>query len=137
MCIRLILSFILTFQSTIRYNYELNNHKLSGCYISLTIRYKYLTHSLVKKHYQYVKYIPLGVFQTYNLSNIYVDRRIYLRILGWTTIYVFSSTDKNKTSVLSRLILWASPKILKNETVVLLRLILWASPKLIINNFKK
>ena len=41
----------------------------------------------------------------------YADKHIYLRILGWTTIYVFSFTGENETSVLSRLILWASSKI--------------------------
>ena len=34
---------------------------------------------------------------------------------GWTTIYVFSSTDLSETSVLSRLIVWACPKLNKNE----------------------
>ena len=45
----------------------------------------------------------------------YIDRRIYLRILGWTTIYAFSSTDENETSVLSRLILCESSKINNNN----------------------
>ena len=45
-----------------------------------------------------------------HLAN-YVDRRIYLRIFRWTTIYAFSSAYDNETSVLSRLILWALSKI--------------------------
>ena len=40
----------------------------------------------------------------WHLAN-YVDRGIYLRILGWTTIYAFSSMDENETSVVSRLII--------------------------------
>ena len=37
-----------------------------------------------------------------DLGYIYVcvDRPIYLRILGWTTIYSFSSMNENETSVL-------------------------------------
>ena len=50
--------------------------------------------------------------QIYNsIVFYYADRHIYLIILGWTTIYVISSTYENETSVLSRLILWASSKI--------------------------
>ena len=41
----------------------------------------------------------------------YIDMRLYLRILGWTNIYDFSSMNQNETSVQSRLILWASFKI--------------------------
>ena len=42
---------------------------------------------------------------------IYVDRHIYLTILGWNTIYDFSSTKENETSVMSIYILWALSKI--------------------------
>ena len=44
-------------------------------------------------------------------ADSYFDRNIYLRILGWTTIYVFPSTDENETSVLSTLILRAPSKM--------------------------
>ena len=40
----------------------------------------------------------------------YVDRSFYLRF-GVTMIFVFSSTDENETSVLSRLIIWQPFKI--------------------------
>ena len=32
-----------------------------------------------------------------NYVDSYVDRYIYIRILGWITIYVFSSTNENDT----------------------------------------
>ena len=54
-------------------------------------------------------------FKHINLSNMvvanYTHMSPHLRNFGWTTIYDFSSTDENETSVLSKLILLASSKI--------------------------
>ena len=49
--------------------------------------------------------IVFTLLLTSSSFNIYADRRIYVKILGWTTIYAFSSTDENETSVQSKLIL--------------------------------
>ena len=57
----------------------------------------------LRNNYKHITFIKLKIN--------YADRRMYVRIFGWTTIYAFSSTDENETSVLSILILWASSKI--------------------------
>ena len=57
----------------------------------------------------------MAYFKHINLINMvvasYPKGHIYLRIFGWTSIYVFSSMDENDTSVMSRIILLASFKI--------------------------
>ena len=59
-------------------------------------------------------YIRKEVFYL-NENFSYVYRSLYLKLLVWTTIYVFSSMDENERIVLSTLILWWSLKFIINN----------------------
>ena len=88
--------------------------KIDGAHISCSVKYRNegneswvvrLEGSLpfITIHYGYGP-VKSKLYASLILSS-YADKRIYLRILGWTIIYAFSSTDENETSVMYRLIL--------------------------------